>query len=111
MGYGSSQRTSRRVANSFNGINAAARTRWNHGFAVALEVRRQVIWKIDWVARLLIFLESELICGGINLAKIVYTGLTAVDRTRFDKIWNCYGRKEANNGGDNQNETAGNCFG
>ena len=96
------ERTSWSLANSSNVINAAGWTAVNFTFTVELDVRRQVVGKVDDFAIGLVPLKSKLICGGINLAKVVDAGVGGTAVSAADKIWD--GNRNDKSDDENQKE-------
>ena len=70
-GDGIAERTSRRITNFFDGINATSRTSGNLALAVEFDVRRQVVGILNGFAVGLVVFQGELVGGGINLAKVI----------------------------------------
>ena len=79
---GGAERTSWCIAHFLDGINAALRTWLNFASLVELDVRRQIVGKIDGFTIGLASFQRELIGRGINLAKMIDTaiGRTGVSR-------------------------------
>jgi len=69
-----SKRTGRFLANFFDRINTTLWTWGNFALAIEFDVRRQVVWKIDQSSDIFAVFKGELICGGIDLTKIIDTG-------------------------------------
>jgi hypothetical protein len=88
-------RAGRNVANFLESINSTILTGWNLSCAGQLDVGREVIWKMDGRACLQLMFQGKLVCGGINLAKIVETGVRGGLRPSLDKIWKHNENKKA----------------
>ena len=86
---GGAERASRDFANSADVVSAAGRTRRNFTFAVEFDVRRQVAGEIDAVAIGQVIFQSKLICGGVNLAKIVDASIAGRGVWLFYEIKSC----------------------
>jgi hypothetical protein len=87
---------SRGFASLADVVNTAGWTRWNAPRTVQFDVRREVVWKIDWLAVGQTVLQGELTRGGIYLAEAVDAGVRA---------WGCAGFDEIGNG-NRQDQTA-----
>jgi hypothetical protein len=84
-----SEGASREVTNPLDTVNTSVRTGWDFTCAVKLDVRCQVIGKVDRFTVGLVVFKSELICSRINLAEVVNTRVGSTGGTGFDEIWNC----------------------
>jgi hypothetical protein len=97
---GVAQRASWCFSDFANVINAALRTSRNFPLIVKFDVRRQVVGEIYGVAIGQVMFQSKLICGGINLAKIVNASISIPCRTASpwpNRSWHCNRREESNN--------------
>ena len=71
-------------------VNATGWTRGNLAVAVEFDVRRQVVGEINPIAIRQVLFQSELIGGGINLAKVIDASVafsSGAISSIADKIW------------------------
>ena len=85
---GGAERAGRRSANFADAISSALWTTGNLSSAVQLDVRRQIVRKFDGGAIGQVIFQSELVRGGVNLAEIIDTSVTARCGTSLNKIGN-----------------------
>ena len=93
---GAAERTSWSFANSSHVINAAGRTRGDFVFAIEPYDGRQVVWKIEAGAVSQMIFQCELICGGINLSKVVDVGVGWASSRTTDTVRYCNRDKDSN---------------
>lgn len=103
--YGGAKRASRFLANSLDGIDAPSGASWNLPGAVELNVRRQVIRKIDWSAIGKVMFQRELLCSSSNLTKIIRTGVGRTIESSQDE-----GRATKDEGAKYKNATDQNTY-
>ena len=85
-GDGVAERAGRNIANFFDAVNTALRTRWDFTVFGEFDVGRQVVWKIDFISSFQILFQSELVRCGINLAEVVDTSIHRAGASCLDEI-------------------------
>jgi hypothetical protein len=111
-GDGGAERTSRLVANFFEGIDTAQWTCWNLPVFVQPDIGCQVVRKVDSLAIGLALFQSELLGSSIKLEQIA--DASRVINTRRNKIGNYnshhQSRAEANSHDPQNNNSLGRNF-
>ena len=91
------ERASWSFADSADVIKTTRRTRRNFAVFVQLDVRRQIVWKINFVIVGQMMFQSKLIRSGINLAEVVDAGVRGAGNWLADKVGNRNGDKQRDN--------------
>ena len=102
--YGGAERASGRVANSLDGVDATCGAFWNFPGTIEFDVRRQVIWEVDWSTIGKVMFQCELLSSSSNLTKVVGASVGSAGEASKDEGW-ATNYNDAYNDAKNQNAT------
>ena len=87
-GIGDTKRAFGNLPDPPNAVATTAGTSGNFPCAVELDIRREVVGKMNGFTVGLALFQSKLVRSGINLTKVVDASVGRLLRPGFDEVWN-----------------------